>query len=139
MARSEIWKLRSKSLQAIRAVSDSCRFTCQTIEAAVLQSVALDRQGSTDDAFDSLDEALALAESGGWVRPFFELGQPMASLLQRAPLENVSIDFVDRLLETFPEIPSAEDAEVIGAGEDRAFPRFNPVLEVNGRTHRALC
>ena len=98
----------TKSLKAIRAVSESCRFTCQTIEAAVLQSVALDRQGSTDDAFNSLDEALALAESGGWVRPFLELGQPMASLLQRAPLENVSIEFVDRLLEAFPENSNAE-------------------------------
>ncbi len=104
----------TKLLKSIRTVSESCRFTCQTIEAAVLQSVALDRQGSTDDAFNSLDEALALAESGGWVRPFLELGQPMASLLQRAPLENVSIDFVDRLLETFAEIPSAKEHESSG-------------------------
>ncbi|WP_231617478.1 LuxR C-terminal-related transcriptional regulator [Novipirellula aureliae] len=104
----------TKLLKSIRSVSESCRFTCQTIEAAVLQSVALDRQGSTDDAFNSLDEALALAESGGWVRPFLELGQPMASLLQRAPLENVSIDFVDRLLETFAEIPSAKEHESSG-------------------------
>ncbi len=96
-----------KSLKAIRTVSESCRFTCQTIEAAVLQSVALDRQGATDDAFNSLDEALALAESGEWVRPFLELGQPMASLLQRAPLENVSIEFVDRLLEALPECAKA--------------------------------
>ena len=97
----------TKSLKAIRAVSESCRFTCQTIEAAVLQSVVLDRQGATDDAFHSLDEALALAEPSGWVRPFLELGQPMASLLQRAPLENVSIEFVDRLLEALPECAEA--------------------------------
>ena len=103
-----------KSLKSIRAVSDSCRFTCQTIEAAVLQSVALDRQGSTDDAFNSLDAALALAESGGWVRPFLELGQPIAGLLQRAPLENVSIEFVDRLLEAFPENSNAEASKSSG-------------------------
>ncbi|TWT81485.1 HTH-type transcriptional regulator MalT [Planctomycetes bacterium CA13] len=109
-----------QSLEAIRAVSESCRFTCQTIEAAVLQSVALDRQGLTEDAFDALDEALALAEKGGWVRPFVELGQPMASLLQRAPLENVSIEFVDRLMDAIPEIPKAEVSKSSGQARTNA-------------------
>ena len=59
----------------------------------------------------------------------------MASLLQRAPLENVSIDFVDRLLETFPEIPSAEDAQVIGADEDERSRRAHRVLPTRTGRH----
>jgi LuxR family maltose regulon positive regulatory protein len=94
-----------KSLEAIRAVSKPCRFTCQTIETAVLLSVALDRQSCAEEAFVYLDEALTLAETGGWVRPFVELGHPMADLLQRAPLENVPVEFVDRLLAAFEESP----------------------------------
>jgi LuxR family maltose regulon positive regulatory protein len=94
-----------ESVEAIRAVSKSCRFTCQTIEAAVLLSVALDMQGCGEGAFVCLDDALKLAEPRGWVRPFVELGQPMANLLLRAPLEDVSVNFVDRLLEAFGEFP----------------------------------
>ncbi|WP_419194252.1 LuxR C-terminal-related transcriptional regulator [Novipirellula herctigrandis] len=98
----------TESLSAIRAVNESGRFTYQTIEAAALQAVALDMQGSTEDTFDSLDEAFGLAEPGRWVRPFVELGQPMTSLLQRARLDNVSIEYVDRLLRAFPKNPKAE-------------------------------
>ena len=101
------------SLQAIRVVSDSCRFTCQTIEATVLQAVARDKQGRSDDAVTLLEEALALAEPSGWVRPFVELGQPMADLLQRAPMDDVSVEFIDRLLTAFGA--SQQDAKLKSA------------------------
>jgi LuxR family maltose regulon positive regulatory protein len=94
-----------ESLEVIRTVSKSCRFMCQTIEAAALLSVAHDMQGCREEAFVCLNEALTLAETGGWVRPFVELGPPMTNLLQRAPLEDVSVEFVDRLLAAFEASP----------------------------------
>ena len=92
-----------ESLEAIRTISESYRFTCQTIEITALQSVALDRQGHTDKALVALDEAIVLAEPGGLIRPFVEIGSSMARLLKQASFDNISVAFVDLLLAAFPE------------------------------------
>jgi LuxR family maltose regulon positive regulatory protein len=90
-------------LHALRQLTEECRFTCQTIEVAVLQPLALEKQGRADEALTVLEEVVALAEPGGWIRPFVELGRPMADLLERLLKRNVAVDYVERILAAFRE------------------------------------
>jgi len=96
----------TKLLQSIRDLCESCRFKCQIIEVAILQSLALEKQGRADEALDALKEAVALAEPGGWIRPFVEAGPPMVDLLMRLRKQNVSVDHINRILAAFPDTES---------------------------------
>lgn len=73
----------------------------QTIEVAVLQSVALERQGRAQEALTALDEVVAPGSSLGWIRPFVEAGQPVADLQKQLRKQNVAVDYVDKLLAAF--------------------------------------
>jgi LuxR family maltose regulon positive regulatory protein len=105
-------------LRAIRQISEACRFMCQTIEVAVLQSLALDKQGRAEGAHKALEEVVALAEPRGWIRPFVEAGPPMADLLKRLIKKNVAVEYIDRLLAAFRDdeyrvVPDASLSQAI--------------------------
>ena len=72
----------------------------------VLQSLALQAQGDTSTAVDVLNEALTLAEPGGFVRSFVDEGIPMARLLAAAAATGRTSDYVGRLLAVVEAAPS---------------------------------
>jgi LuxR family maltose regulon positive regulatory protein len=88
----------SKLLQFIRDLCEACQFTYQIVEVAVLQSLALEKLGRSDEVLTALEEAVALAGPGGWVRPFIEAGPPMADLLKQLQKQNVAADYIQRIL-----------------------------------------
>ena len=95
-------------LAALRKLSTECRFQCQLIEVAVLEAVALARQGNPDGAAAALDEAISLARPGGWLRPFLESGAPLSGQLARLRENATEQGFVDEILRQLsPEQPSA--------------------------------
>jgi LuxR family maltose regulon positive regulatory protein len=75
----------SARLAQLRQQARALHLTCQEIEIAALEVLALVRRGETGDALRALAESLALASPGGWVRPFVELGPPLADLLDALP------------------------------------------------------
>ena len=113
-----------ESLHMIRQTSETAHFTCQTIEVTVLQSLAYELQGHADQALTTLAEAVILAGPGGWLRPFVELGQPMANLLARLKQQDAaSRSETDRILAAFPEEAVKAALELAPASSDYFSPR----------------
>jgi LuxR family maltose regulon positive regulatory protein len=75
--------------------------TFRTIELMALQSQAVSRQGRLDEALTILGQAIKLAEPGGCIQPFVELGPPMADLLKRLHKQNVFVDYIEQILKSF--------------------------------------
>lgn len=81
------------------------------LEFYILESLAYHAVGRTDDALNSLSEALKLAEPEGFVRAFVDEGAPMTTLLKRAKMRGIGGDFVATLLAAFDDDISADDSD----------------------------
>jgi LuxR family maltose regulon positive regulatory protein len=70
----------------------------ERLKVMVLQAVALQAHGEQDKAVQLLLDALALAESGGFIRIFVDEGRPMAQLLSEAEAIGMMPDSIGKLL-----------------------------------------
>ena len=77
--------------------------TCHTIHIMPLLAMVYHKQGRDDEALTILEEAVDLAKPGGWIRPFVELGSPMAELLKQLLRQNIHTEFVEKLLAAFSD------------------------------------
>ncbi len=73
----------------------------ERLKTMVLQAVASHTLGNHEEALRTLNEALALAEPGGFVRLFVDEGAPMAELLSAAAARDIRPDYVRRMLAAF--------------------------------------
>jgi LuxR family maltose regulon positive regulatory protein len=73
------------------------------IEMLALKALALAAQGNLNLALGIQEQALTLAEPGGYVRLFIDEGEPMANLLRQAARQGIAPHYVDRLLAAFDE------------------------------------
>jgi LuxR family maltose regulon positive regulatory protein len=73
------------------------------ISIMVLQALALQRQGRTDEALAVLEEAVDLARPGGFIRPFVESGPTVEGLLKRLAEKNIALGYIGQLLAAFRE------------------------------------
>ena len=71
------------------------------IDVLVLQALLHAAQGNASDALEKLAEALALAEPGGFIRPFLDEGQEIADLLGRLVKKNPTLRYAGKILEAF--------------------------------------
>ena len=89
-------------LQRLLETAEAGGHISRAIEILMLQSLAFQAGGETARAMTTLEKALVLAESGGFVRIFVDEGPPMARLLYEAATRGIAPDYVRRLLATFP-------------------------------------
>jgi LuxR family maltose regulon positive regulatory protein len=104
----------------------------QELMALVLLAVALDARGERTRAIELVDEALTLAEPGGFIRVFVDEGAPMARLLYEGCTPGVHQGYVRQLLAAFAVDGPGEDASprTPAAGIHLAEPLSARELEV---------
>ncbi len=89
-----------------------------------VQSLARHARGETRQAIATLDQALALAKLEGIIRPFLDLGPPMAVLLQKVAQSGTNREWALHLLGRFG------DAADRSASKDLVDPLSDRELEV---------
>ena len=104
----------------------------EELKALVLLAVAVDARGERARAVELLDQALALAEPGGFIRTFVNEGAPMARLLRETLSRGVRPEYVRRLLAAFPvdDAGWAASPATSVAGSRLAEPLSSRELEV---------
>jgi LuxR family maltose regulon positive regulatory protein len=117
-------------LKEIRQQCETHFFTNQTIEVAVLQSLVLEKQGRSTEAMGTLEEALALALPGRWIRPFVELGAPMMAMLKRLKARGLPPELGLYLNSILAAFPSASTTSAPGPQPDLINPLTDRELQV---------
>jgi LuxR family maltose regulon positive regulatory protein len=92
----------TRLLQRLLEAAEAGGRTSRVIEILILQALASQARGDTTRAMTTLEQALALAEPGGFIRIFVDEGPPMARLLYEAATRGIAPDYASRLLSAFP-------------------------------------
>ncbi len=129
-------------LNEVQLHSENCRFGNQVIECTLLQAMALEKLGHSDEAIQALKKVVALAESMGWVRPFSEAGPPIVNLLSQVQARGKPTEYVQRLLNACKDEPPTKSSTPLTTQTSLSQPPLNRVLSapslVEPLSHREL-
>ncbi len=87
------------ALEPVRAEAEARDWADQRLQVLILQALARQAQGETQEARQALDEALAMAAPAGLIRLFVDEGLPMTALLQEAAGQSSAPAFGQELLD----------------------------------------
>ncbi len=96
-SRQQAAVLLDRSLTFFRSINNK-RFQ---IDLLALQSLLFDSQKDEPAALKALTESLTIAEPAGFIRPFVELGPPMADLLKRLHKQSIAVGYIESILAAF--------------------------------------
>ena len=89
------------------------------IDTLVLQALQAQSLGDQEAALAALEQALRLAQAGGFIRVFVDEGSGMARLLAQLKVENDLQSYVEQVRSAFPGLHQTEEAldrgELLGA------------------------
>ena len=96
------------------------------IDVLGLQALLRVAQSDESEALEKLVQAIALAEPGGFIRPFLDLGPDMADLLARLVEQNPAQQYARQILDAF----DSEKTETFrDRSDDQNRPRSSPCDE----------
>jgi LuxR family maltose regulon positive regulatory protein len=135
----------TRLLQRLLDTAETGGHTSRAIELLMLQALASQAGGDATQAMMTLEQALTLAEPGGYVRIFVDEGPPMARLLYAVLSRGIAPNYVQRLLAAFPSaVPEQADSSKSQAPESEWIePLSERELEVlqliaKGLTNREI-
>jgi LuxR family maltose regulon positive regulatory protein len=116
-------------LGEFRQFAESTHNTRFLIEALALQALIYHTEGDEPSALAALEQAIALAEPGGFIRLFVDLGPPMARLLAELHRLDVAREYIAQILAAFGTKDDA-DADIADAKSSSLVvgPSSSPVL-----------
>jgi len=86
------WDEATRLLKRLLETAETGGQTSRAIEILMLQALAFQAGGDTAQAMTTLEQALTLAEPGGFIRIFVDEGLPMARLLYEASLPDTFLE-----------------------------------------------
>ena len=128
----------TKLLRQLFVTAEEGKHTSRSIKILILQALIFQAGNDATQAMSKLEQALILAEPGGFVRTFVDEGPPMARLLYKALSRNIAPDYVRRLLAAFPIVkpeqvdPSetqAPDSELVELLSERELEVLQLIAE----------
>lgn len=107
-------QLACEIADAIYAIAERTASTPFMIAGQAVRALALDAARQTDAAQAALGRAIALAQPGGFIRVFVDLGPRMQALLRQLARDEAFGDAIQHILAAFPDTP-AETARAAAA------------------------
>ena len=96
-------QLALRILDVLDEIAERTYNTRYKIEILALRALTLNVQGETSSADAALKHAVDLAQPGGAIRVFADLGKPMQEMLRRFVSQDHAAERINRILTGFPE------------------------------------
>ncbi len=113
-------------LSQMNDYTSAIHYTTNRIRVLALQAILYNAEGDEPQALAALEQSITLAESGGFLRLFVDLGTALQPLLQKLARHSVAPAYIDEILAVF--------------GPDEASPSVEQPLTMEPvRPHRVLC
>jgi len=137
-------------LRQLLVTAEAGEHTSRVIKILILQALALQAGGDTDQAITALEKALTLARPAGFIRIFVDEGPAMARLLYEALSRGTAghapvAQYVRRLLAAFPvtEPEQPDISKTLASNSELIEPLSDRELEVlrlfaEGLTNREI-
>jgi LuxR family maltose regulon positive regulatory protein len=110
-------EIASDTIQKIIQISIDVRHVNQLVEITTLKVLLLNKQENGDEAIKTLEEVIALAEPGGWIRPFVEAGPDMLVLLKNLKNQREATEFINNLIDSIEKYQ--QDLRLQSTGKDK--------------------
>jgi LuxR family transcriptional regulator, maltose regulon positive regulatory protein len=103
-----------------------------TIEVLAMQALLHHAEGNEPAALQALEQAVALAQPGGFVRVFVDLGPAMAGLLEQLAGRGIAPGYVEQILHAFSSFHSARSSLPISSSSSHSLiPSTRPAPQAN--------